>query len=232
MIESNATYRGWFTGGEQTGDWENRKFVSRHIAGKGALGDFFVSQKDDVKMGDTPSLGRLLKGTPEDPSQPGWGGRYVRAWKRPHRLFHRMTSREDRLEIFGILELAMPLGERLPEKPEGFLIVENQALPGHVAGDGTMRFRFSPKSAKVFDFKMKSNVPAMDGIKGGITAYLPSGAIAQQVEHRLPFWWADDLSEDTSEGPHSGVKTVSRWRQEFLNDFAQRMLRCDVPASK
>ncbi|MHC4483997.1 MAG: DUF1593 domain-containing protein [Planctomycetota bacterium] len=38
IIESNATYRGWFTGGNQSGQWGNRAFVSQHIAGKGALG--------------------------------------------------------------------------------------------------------------------------------------------------------------------------------------------------
>ena len=56
----------------------------QHIAGKGALGDFFVSKKGDIKMGDTPSVGWVLKGTPDDPSQPGWGGRFVRAWERPY----------------------------------------------------------------------------------------------------------------------------------------------------
>ena len=91
IIESNATYRGWFTGGNQSGPWGNKEFVRQHIAGKGALGDFFVGKKADVKMGDTPSVGWLLKGTPSDPSQPGWCGRFVRAWKRPYSRFGRMT---------------------------------------------------------------------------------------------------------------------------------------------
>jgi hypothetical protein len=91
IIESNATYRGWFTGGNQSGQWGNREFVKQHIAGKGALGDFFVSKKGDIKMGDTPSVGWMLKDTPGDPSQPGWGGRFVRAWKRPYSCFERMT---------------------------------------------------------------------------------------------------------------------------------------------
>lgn len=232
MIESNSTYRGWFTGGNQTGEWENQEFVARHIAGKGALGDFFVSQKDDIKMGDTPSLGRILKGNPEDPVQPGWGGRYVRAWKRPHRVFHRMTTKADQLEIFGILELAIPMGGQIPNKPEGFLVVENQQLPGYVSGDGYMRFRFSPKSAKVFQFSIKSNLSDMNGRTGDITVYLPSADIAQQQESQLPFWWTDDPSQTAAEGAHSGAKTVNRWRQDYLRDFAKRMLRCDSPLTK
>ena len=38
IVEANATYRGWFTGGNQTGDWSNRAFGAAHVAGRGALG--------------------------------------------------------------------------------------------------------------------------------------------------------------------------------------------------
>lgn len=232
IIESNATYRGWFTGGNQSGQWGNRAFVKQHIAGKGALGDFFVSQKADVKMGDTPSVGWLLKGTPDDPTQPGWGGQFVRAWERPYSRFTRMTTKGDRMEVFGILELVLPIGNSVPEQQlEAVLAVENQNLPGHARGDGTMRFRFCPKAAKGYGFRIDSNVPALNGKTGGITALIPSPDRAQRPAANLPNWWADDPSLDVAEGSHSGVKSVNRWREDFLNDFAQRMLRCQPPAS-
>ena len=231
IIESNAAYRGWFVGGNQSGDWSNSGFVAKHIAGKGALGDFFVSKKGDVKMGDTPSLGWLLKGNSDDPSQPGWGGSYVRAWERPYSRFEQMPTKEDRMEIFGILELVLPLGNDIPEPPEAVLRVDNQKLTGHAPGDGTMRFRFCPKSKKGFGFKIQSNVPALDGKTGGITAYIPSPDMAQRPAAKFPNWWTDDPSLDVAEGSHSGAKTVSQWREDFLGDFAQRMLRCQSPAS-
>ncbi|HUU17194.1 MAG TPA: nucleoside hydrolase-like domain-containing protein [Sedimentisphaerales bacterium] len=231
IIESNATYRGWFTGGNQSGQWGNRAFVSQHIAGKGALGDFFVSKKADIKMGDTPSVGWVLKGTPDDPSQPGWGGRFVRAWERPYFRFDRLTTKKDRIEVFGILELVLPLGDRAPEKPEARLVVENQSLIGHTPGDGTMRIRFCPKAAKSYGFKVRSNVPGLDGKTGGITAYIPSPIMAQRPAANLPNWWTDDPSLEVAEGSHSGAKTVSRWREDFLRDFAKRMHRCKSPIS-
>jgi hypothetical protein len=231
IIESNATYRGWFVGGNQSGQWGNREFVRQHIAGKGALGDFFVRKKDDVKMGDTPSVGWVLKGNPDDPSQSGWGGRFVRAWKRPYSRFERMTTKEDRMEVFGILELVLPIGNDIPEQPEAVLVVENQKLPGHAPGDGTMRFRFCPKAAKSYGFRIQSNVSALDGKMGGIEAYIPSPDMAQHPAANLPNWWTDDPSLDVAEGSHSGAKTVNRWREDFLGDFAERMLRCQSPAS-
>ena len=75
IVEANATYRGWFTGGNQAGDWGNAAFVAAHVAGRGALGDFFTTLlQGTIKMGDSPSVGYLLHGTPEDPSQPGGAG--------------------------------------------------------------------------------------------------------------------------------------------------------------
>jgi hypothetical protein len=231
IIESNTTYRGWFVGGNQSGQWDNREFVNQHIAGKGALGDFFVSKKNDIKMGDTPSVSWLLKGTPDDPSQPGWGGRFVRAWERPYVRFNRMTTEHDQMEVFGILELVLPLGEGAPDHPEAVLAVDNQKLAGHAPGDGMMRFRFCPKSPKICRFTIHGNVPALDGKTGGITALLPPPDIAQRPSAKLPNWWTDDPSEAVAEGPHIGAKTVNRWREDFLRDFAARMLRCQLPAS-
>lgn len=229
IIESNATYRGWFTGGNQSGDWENRRFVSQHIKGKGALGDFFVEQKADLKMGDTPTVGWLLNGTPEDPAKPGWGGRYVRAWKRPYLMLDRMPDPSDRIEVFGILELRLPVNDPTSNS-SAFLQVENQKLEGYFDNEGSVRFRFCPKAAKRYKFKIVSNVSSLNGATGTVTAHVPHFDVAQRTAAELPNWWTDDLSPKNAVGSHSGAKTVSRWREDFLSDFAQRMLRCSQPA--
>jgi hypothetical protein len=145
--------------------------------------------------------------------------------------FDRLTTKEDRMEVFGILELAIPLGADAPEKPEARLLVENQSLIGHVADDRTIRFRFCPKEAKAFSFTIRSNVPALDGRTGGITAVLPSPELAQCPSPQLPNWWTDDPSPQVAEGPHHGAKTVNRWREEFLKDFAARMDLCKSPTT-
>jgi hypothetical protein len=222
IIEANSTYRGWFTGGNQAGDLGNESFVAKHVAGKGALGDFFATQLGaTIKMGDTPSVGWLLKGRPSDPSQPGWGGCFVRAGDRPYARFDRITNKDDRVEAFAVLELVLPLGAGAPEEPEARLIVENQSLVGHVA-EGSVHFRFSPKDAKTYGFEIRGNVPALEGKTGGITATAP----AQRPSDKFPNWWTDDPTPDLAEGVHQGAKTVSQWREEFLRDFAARMLRC------
>ncbi len=230
IIESNATYRGWFTGGNQSGEWGNKEFVTKHIAGKGSLGDFFNTQLGGtIKMGDTPSVSWLLKGKPEEPTQPGWGGNYVRAWERPYKRFERLTTKDDKIEEFGILEIALPLGNNILKNPKAMLIVENQSLPGHVADDKTMRFRFSPKASKTYKFKIESNIPALNGKTGGITSIKVPPDAAQRPSSKLPNWWTDNPSPEYAEDGHIGAKTVNHWREAFLKDFAARMLRCQSP---
>jgi len=231
IIESNATYRGWFVGGNQEGSWSNRGFVDEHIAGRGALGDYFKNHLQGViKMGDTPTLTWLFHGTPHDPSQPGWGGRFVRAWDRPEVVFHRLTTREDRMEIFGILELVLPLGDGAPDQPEGRMVVENQSLIGHPDGHGNLRFRFCSRGAKVFQYTIRSTAPALDGRTGEISSELPPPSAALRPSARFPNWWTDDPSPAMAEGIHHGAVSVNQWREDYLRDFAERMRR--IPAAR
>ena len=230
IIEANATYRGWFVGGNQEGQWGNKAFVATHVAGHGSLGDFFATRLGGtLKMGDSPSVGYLLHGTPEDPSQSGWGGHFVRAWERPHVVVREFTGVEDRIEQFGVFELALPLDDQRPGRPEARLLIENQSSVGSVDAGGVMRLRFSPKDAKTYSYTIRSNVPTLNGKAGVLTSFRPAPDAAQQPSPRLPHWWTDDPALEAAEGPHIGARTVSRWREDFLRDFAARLDRCQSP---
>lgn len=232
LIEANSTYRGWFVGGDQAGPWGNTEFVRRNVAPHGAQGEFFASQLGGtIKMGDTPSVAWLLKGNPADPAAPSWGGRFVRAWERPYHFHEGLPSIGDRMEVFGVLELALPLAGEAPAEPQATLEVENQSLAGRLAEDGTIRIRFCPKAAKTYQFSLRSNVASLDGTTGEITAVDPSPEAAAQTAAELPHWWTDDPDPRYAVDGHAGAGTVSRWRREFLQDFADRMARCrsDAP---
>jgi hypothetical protein len=77
-VEADTTFRGMYVGGKQSGDLGNRSFLAGHVKGHGALGDLLVRKKADLKMGDTPSVLYLLRGNPDDPTGPHWGGAFVR----------------------------------------------------------------------------------------------------------------------------------------------------------
>lgn len=237
MIESNSTYRGWFMGGYQQGDFSAEAFTEKRAAGRGALGEFFAhgisfegQKRTSLKMGDTPTFSWLLRGNPEMPFQPGWGGRYVRAWTRPYMKFDRITTAADRMEHFGILELVLPLGANAPTAPAAAMVIENQRLVGHVDGTGSIRFRFCPKDAKVYRYTLAGNIPSLEGSRGEITVFPPAPAAALTPDPRWANWWTDDPSPEAAEGMHQGARTISVWREDFLRDFAARLERCRTPA--
>jgi hypothetical protein len=236
MIECNESYHGFFNGGNMAGDLGNDTFVAAHAAGRGSLGDFFAQgisfegrTRSAIRMGDTPSVTWLLHGNPADPTQPGWGGQFVRAWARPYSLFNRLTTPADRIEQFSIFELVLPLGANPPANPEARLVIENQSLPGTVL-DGAMRFRFSPKEAKEYRYTIRANTPALDGLAGGLTSVQPAPDAATRPDPTHPHWWTDNPNPALAEGRLLGAKTVNRWREDVLRDFAARFLRCQPPA--
>jgi hypothetical protein len=145
-------------------------------------------------------------------------------------VFHRLTSEDDRIEQFGVFELALPVRAPAPGRPEAKMVIENQQLVGYFSPDSTVRFRFSPKEAKAYRYALRSNVGALDGLAGGLTAVPPEPSAALRPSSRWPNWWTDDPSPYAAEGPHQGARTVSEWREQFLSDFAARMRRCAAAA--
>ena len=242
IIEANSTYRGWFVGGDQTGEWGNDAFVAKHVIGHGALGDFFGGLNFDgkaratVKMGDTPSFAYLFGQTPEDPSKASWGGSFVRAWDRPRYTFeHAETNAptaKDRVETFAIVELIYHPGPNASADATATLVSERQDFPGFVDDAGAWHFIISLKDAKTWSYKIKSTVPVLDGKSGGFTSYWPAPELAANASSHYSNWWTDDPRPALAEGVHQGAKTVSRWRVDFLRDFAARMERCKAPAGK
>jgi hypothetical protein len=230
IIEANTTYRGWFTGGNQSGDWDNTAFVTAHLAGRGALGEFFATQlKGTIKMGDSPSVGYLLHGTRDDPSQPGWGGRFVRIWDGRKTIFDRLTTSGDTAEAFGVVEFALPVPTGMTAKNSARMLFDGR-IPAPATIDGRLlRFRFSPRDAKVWPYVIESDVPALDGRSGQFTAAPPPPERVSRPSARHPNWWTDDQDPAAAEGVYPGAKSVNRWREAFLRDFAVRISRAKGP---
>jgi len=237
LIEANSTYYGWFVGGNQNGECGNDSFVATHIAGQGALGEFFArgirfdsQTRSTIKMGDTPSLVYLLGKTPEDPASDSWGGRFVRAWDRPRYVFDHTPTATDKVETFSIVELICRPAGAASADIRAALVVDKQEFPGFVDDAGMWHFLFSPKVAKTWNYTIKSTHPGLDGQNGGFTSIWPAPAQAGRPSSRYPNWWTDDPDPAVAEGVNQGAKTVNRWREDYLRDFAARMLRCKAPA--
>jgi hypothetical protein len=77
-IENNTTFRGMYMGGTQKNNLGNLSFTEAHIKDYGNLGALFWQQKQDIKMGDTPSVLYILHGNPDDSEGESWGGSFLK----------------------------------------------------------------------------------------------------------------------------------------------------------
>ena len=227
IIENNSSFRGWFIGGNQTGDLGNAAFVQTHIKGHGALGDYFATIAPKIKMGDTPSLAYLMGSHPEDPTKDSWGGHFVRAWDRPRYIFKQAPTAKDVVETFAILEFHHRSLASAPDgvAPAASLLVDQQEFPGFLQPDGTWVFLFSPKEPKIWTYTVKSNLSGLDGQTGSFTSRNPDPARAAHPSTHYPNWWTDNPDLRYADDRYQGAKTVSVHREEFLRDFVVRMER-------
>ena len=166
-----------------------------------------------------------LEGLISSPYGPGRrGGTFVRAWEGRRVAFPRITSAGDHAEIFSVVEFAVPLPVGMTRAHTARVIFDNR-IPAAVVNDGAaLRFRFAPRDAKVWTYVIRSDFAPLDGTKGEFTAFPLRGGPPSAIH---PHWWTDDPAPDAAEGIHAGARTVSRWREEFLRDFARRLARCE-----
>ena len=223
MIENNDAYRGFIHASwreEQYGE----DFWEKHMRGHGVLGDDFQNYyKGIVKMGDTPSLLYMMNPDEMDPADPEaehWGGRFERMSHSARRVFDRPLSVRDTVPVFSVIEMHLQGPEAPADRvhPAFTLHCLGQDWSGYSLGGGNYCVRYAPKAP-------------------GRVSYTIDGAVVSQgeftVENVWPgeahpdnwpvgkTWWTDVDDPDEFEGQMRGAKTVSRWRDTVLADWAR-----------
>ncbi|QHT69669.1 DUF1593 domain-containing protein [Rhodocytophaga rosea] len=226
MIESNATYRGWTIDGETNSGYDNKTFYEKYIQGKGAMGkDFGNYYQGMLKMGDSPSVGYLLSGNPDDPTATGWGGSYIPLRHSARRVFERHTTLRDEVPVFGIIEwvLSGPDRGKAIDEPCIWMEVDGQKIDGFYIGKGKYKIRFVPKEAKKWKYQVVSDAPELHGKSGGFTSTdsWPGEPHKDNMVH-LHKWWSDSTAPENYLGKHQGGNTIYRWRKTYLEDWAKR----------
>jgi hypothetical protein len=152
-------------------------------------------------------------------------------WNGRKTIFNRLTTEADQVEVFGVVEFALPIPVGMTGEHSARMIFDDR-IPTVAMNDGrVLRFRFAPRDAKVWPYVIRSDFPGLDGQSGKFTAVPPPARRTRRPSTVHPNWWTDDPDPAAAEGVHPGAKHVSRWREQFLHDFAAQMRRCKAPKS-
>lgn len=226
FIENNASYRGFIADAKDP-DHYQRGYYDACMQGAGTFGEDFANYYDGIiKMGDTPSLLYMMNGDPADPFGESWGGSFERQYYSPRTMFTADTSLKDTISVYSIAEFRFS-GPVLDE-PAGYpclvMTVDKQEWTGYYAGNGTYCVRYAPKAPATLTYTISSEIATLDGRAGEfvVSGEWP-GSKTEDSWILGENWFTDKSDPELFVGQWQGVHTVSKWRNDVLDDWAKRL---------
>jgi hypothetical protein len=176
-------------------------------------------------MGDTPSMAYLLSGSAEEPQGESWGGSFIPLPYSAYRPFNRHTNKNDTVPAYSVIEWTFsgPPPANNNDEAEIWIDIDGQRIDGFYGDAGEYKVRFVPKRADSWTYTLHCEVPDLDGRSGAFVSITPWPGQPHPANIRLNNWWTDQMDEATYLGQYQGAKTVSKWREDFLSDWAVRL---------
>lgn len=226
FIESNASYRGFISDNRKEPRY-NSEYYDNFIKGAGYLGEDFKNYYEgNPKMGDTPSLLYLMNGNSNDPIGESWGGSFEKMGHSYRTVFKGNTTSSDKFPVYSVIELVFkgPESEEKIGSPCFTLHVDKQDWDGYYLGNGTYSVRYAPKAPATLEYRISSGIKELDGNRGIFVVDDSWPGKQNPASYKLgKNWYTDKQDRDLFEGSWQGSKTVSKWRNEVMADWGQRL---------
>jgi len=225
FIENNASYRGLISDSKNADEY-NAGYYDKNIKGAGNLGaDFIRYYKGVVKMGDTPSLLYMMNGNPNDPESDSWGGSFEKISHSPRIIFDRNTTVCDSVPVYSVLEFIVkgPKTNIPTDSACITLTVDKQEWKGFYIGKGRYMVRYCPKAPAKLDYTIRSDIKGFKLRQGTFVVYNKWPGNVSKSDFVLgKDWYSDKTDQTLFEKGWQGAKTISRWRNQVLDDWAGR----------
>lgn len=230
FIEANGSYNGFFSNNGSPDSLNTRNYYDRYIRAAGNLGkDFKNYYKGNPKMGDTPSLLYVMDGNPNDPFRESWGGSFEKFSHSPRTIFNRNTTLADTVGVYSVMEFHFKGPEvNLPKDSACFTMtvqaqIGEQKWPGYYLGNGNYGIMYIPKQAETLTYTLSSSISGFPQQTGKFVVNNNWPGKQDADDFRLgPNWYTDRDDPALFDGRQQGGKTVSKWRNAVLLDWAKR----------
>ena len=230
IIENNASYYGLFSNVNILDSVNNSGYYDKYIQAAGHLGkDFKNYYKGEVKMGDTPSLLYLMDGDPNNTMRESWGGSFEKFNHSPRVVFNRVTSITDTVAFCTVVEFQLK-GPKInvPADSVCFWMEtpyknDVQKWAGYYLGQGNYGLKYIPKQAEVISYRITSNIHGFLTQQGKLVVTNLWPGKKRSADFKLgDNWYTDRSDPQLYDGKIQGGKTVSKWRNDVLLDWAKR----------
>lgn len=228
FIENNASYRGFIANPKNAGHY-HRGYYDACLRGAGALGEDFANYYEGVvKMGDSPSLFYLMKGSPNDPAGESWGGSFEPLRRSPRVILNDpQPERSDTVPVYSVVEIRLRGPEiELPYGSACFkLHIDRQEWSGYYLGAGLYVVRYAPKAPARLDYVITSEI---EGFPSGTGTLVVSrewpGSELRESDYPVgKNWYTDRKDPSLFRGVWQGASTVEQWREKVLDDWQLRL---------
>ncbi|WP_084111141.1 nucleoside hydrolase-like domain-containing protein [Chryseobacterium taiwanense] len=230
FIEVNSTYYSFFSKNDDPNILKSTEYYDHYIKGYGAMGkDFKNYYNGEVKMGDSPSLFYLMNGNPEDPTGESWGGSFEKIKYSPNIIVDGIKGTSDDIAFCSLIEFHFkgPLlkenSGKVPFYMETMHKKDIQKWPGSYLGDGNYALKYAPKATETLNYKFVSDIPELNNHEGKLNIVNLWPGKQHNTDYPLGNTWFTDQSDPALfEGKYQGGKTIVKWKNDILLDWAKR----------
>lgn len=230
FIETNSSYYGFFSNSNAIDSIKSSDYYNKYIQAAGFLGkDFKSYYNGDVKMGDTPSLLYMMDGAPNNPTKESLGGSFEKLTYSPRVIFNRATSLLDTVAFCTVVEFHFKSVEiNVPADSICFWMETTyknkvQKWAGYYLGNGEYSVKYVPKQAEIVTYKFTSSIAGFIEQEGKLVVTNSWPGKQHSNDYKLGNYWFTDKSDtELYDGKIQGGKTISKWRNAILLDWANR----------
>ena len=230
FIEVNSSYYGFFSTNNILDSVKTTEYYDKYIRAAGNLGkDFKSYYNGEVKMGDTPSLLYMMDGDPKNPNRESWGGSFEKINYSPRVRFNRVTDTRDTVAFCTVVEFHLKGPEINASADSVCFWMETpykntvQKWGGYYLGNGEYALRYIPKQAEVVSYRFTSSIPGFPMQEGKLVVDNLWPGKKNPTDYKLgASWYTDKAGAQLYDGKIQGGKTVSKWRDNALSDWAKR----------
>lgn len=230
FIENNSSYYGLFSNNNEPDSVKTTDYYDKHIQGAGHLGkDFKNYYNGNIKMGDTPTLLYMMDGNPNNPMRESWGGSFEKTNHSSRVVYNRVTTEKDTVAYCTIVEFHFkgPI-INIPSDSACFWMEtaynkEVQKWPGYYLGNGEYAIKYAPKKAEILTYKFTSDIPNFPLQEGKLVVDNLWPGKKHSTDYKLGAnWYTDKADPNLYDGKIQGGKTILKWRNDILSDWAKR----------